>query len=121
MPDLTTSYDRPVKATLHVHLDNGDTFPATADDLTKFGLVNRSDAYAKFDETMTTILTAAGLLEDGELVSATLNRVRYLVEMCICNPQLLTHPEMVDTFNHIAKIERVLQDSSYDPDEELTE
>ena len=105
LPEAT--YDRPVKATLHVHLDNGETFQATAADLAKFGLVDSLDAYMRFDEALGKALRSAGLI-GGDITDAALNPVRYLVETAIRNPELLDHPEH-NGWRSVAAIERVLQ------------
>jgi hypothetical protein len=112
--DLTSNYQRPVKATLYVHLENGEKFPATAEDLERFDLVNSLDAYMRFDDTLRKILSDAGLLPDGGLTEAELNPVRYLVEMAVRMPNLLEHPEMQETFDNVVGLERILQE--FDPE-----
>lgn len=105
-----TTYDRPTEATLHVHLANGETWEANPDDLAKFGYVNRLDAYMAFDDHLRDVLHAAGLIE-REATEARLNPLRYLVELAINLPQLLTHPDMRETDAQVVAIEQALRDA----------
>jgi hypothetical protein len=114
--DLTADYDRPVKATLFVHLASGEKFPATAADLEKFGLIKALDAYARFDDALTKILDDAGMLPGGDLTNAALNPLRYLVEMAVRMPKLLEHPDMASTFRNVVAIERLLNEHNFDPE-----
>lgn len=100
------NYDRPVKATLHVHLDNGDTWEATAADLERFNLVDRHAAYMQFDDALRNILRGAGLIE-RDITDAALNPLRYLVETAISHPDLLDHPDH-DGWSSVADLERAL-------------
>jgi hypothetical protein len=109
MADKIT-YDRPVNARLIVRLENGEEWNATPDDLTRFGLVRRLDAYGAFDDRLRTLLDDAGLI-DREATEAELNPVRYLVETAICYPELLDHPENVETWQQIVVLERALRAS----------
>lgn len=102
------SYDRPVPATLHVHLDNGEQWPVTAAELQRFGLVNSLDAYMRFDDALSKVLRDAGLI-GPDVTDAQLNPIRYLVETAIHNPHLpLSHPEH-DGWSSVADLERLLQ------------
>lgn len=103
-----TTYERPVEATLHVHLANGENWPVTDADLAKFGLVRRLDAYVAFDERLRNVLYGAGLLPTGDVTDSELNPLRYLVETAVAHPDLLDHPEH-DGWAAITTIERVLQ------------
>jgi hypothetical protein len=102
------SYDRPVKATLHVHLDNGEQWPVTKADLERFGLVDSLDAYMRFDDVLSEVLRSAGLI-GRDLTDAELNPVRYLVETAIRNPRLLGHSEN-NGWSSVADLERALQE-----------
>jgi hypothetical protein len=109
------SYQRPVKATLHVRLENGETWEAKPEDLDQFGYVNRLDAYVAFDDHLMKILHAAGVLdENDDLTKSQLNPLRYLVEIAISHPALLTHPEMAENDAAVVDIERALL--AIDPD-----
>lgn len=78
-----TTYDRPVKATLHVHLENGESWEVTPDDLEKFGLVTRSEAYARFAR-----LLRKALPWRHELPASPLNPLRYLAEVALVFPHI---------------------------------
>lgn len=106
---MTATYERPIEATLHVHLATGEQLPATEEDLARFGLVKRLDANVAFDDLLTKTLTEGGVLPSGDLTRAALNPLRYLVEMVLCHPRLLEHPDMRETFDEIVQIERTLQ------------
>jgi hypothetical protein len=107
------TYPRPVEATLHVHLANGDTWEATSADLDKFGLVNPHDAYAVFENTLGEILAQAGLIR-ADITEARLNAVRYLVETAIVNPGLIDHPEYRG-WPDVVALERAVQSAHLDP------
>lgn len=114
-----TSYERPIKAALYVHLDNGDQFEAGPDDLAKFGYVDRLDAYMRFNERLADTLMSAGLIErHKDLVRAKLNPLRYLAETAICHPSLLDHPEMAATYAEIVTIEQALRVANVPAEEE---
>lgn len=103
-----TTYDRPAAATLHVKLENGETWEATPEDLDKFGYVKRLDAYLLFDDHISEALRAASLI-GKDITDARINPLRYIVELAICHPQLLTHPEVAETTARVVEIERHLQ------------
>ncbi|WP_173056951.1 hypothetical protein [Phytohabitans houttuyneae] len=102
------TYDRPVEATLIVRLANGDEWKAREEDLAKFDLVRRLDAYAAFDDHLSKILHEAGLIQ-RELTEAQLNPLRYLVELAICHPDLLTHRDVAAVNAEVVEIERTLE------------
>jgi hypothetical protein len=103
-----TTYDRPATATLHVKLENGETWEATPEDLDKFGYVKRLDAYMAFNDHLQEALSSAGLIQ-RDLTSAWINPVRYIAELAICHPDLLSHSEVAETDARIVEIERHLQ------------
>ena len=103
-----TTYDRPVEATLQVKLADGSTWDATPEDLDRFGYVKRLDAYLAFDDHLSQVLKAAGLIR-GDITEARLNPLRYIVELAICHPSLLAHREVADDNARIVEIERHLQ------------
>lgn len=103
-----TTYERPIEATLHVHLANGETWEAEADDLDRFGLVQRGEAYRVFRTTLMKILRRADLLSRDDLTDAALNPVRELAEYALRYPHLVDHHEH-EGWPEVAKIERVLQ------------
>ena len=108
---MTTTYDRPVKATLIVRLDNGDEFEAGPDDLAKFGYVSRSGAYAAFNDYLAGILVDAGLIErHKDITSARINDLRYIAELAICHPALLSHPDLASVNARIVEIEKTLRE-----------
>jgi hypothetical protein len=90
------TYERPHKATLYVHLDNGEVFEAKPEDLEKFNLVSRHEAYMTFDDAWSKILRRDDLVT-GDITNALLNPVRYLVrylvETAIAHPNLLDYEE----------------------------
>lgn len=108
MTNREVTYDRPVKATLHVHLDNGESWPATAEDLERFGLARSLDAYMSFEYALGRILRGAGLVT-GDITDARLNPVRHLAEIAIRHPDLLDHPDN-EGWREVAAIERALQE-----------
>lgn len=110
---MEAAYDRPVKATLMVRLANGEEWEATPEDLAKFRLVARNDAYMGFRRALDHILTNHGLLDYDsddyrELTDAELNPLRYFVETAICYPDLLDHPEH-EAWLSVANLERRLR------------
>lgn len=109
-PICDATYERPVKATLHVHLDNGDSWPATEADLERFRLTDTLDAYIRFDRALDRALRVGGVLS-GDLTNAELNPVRYLAEIAIGHPDLLDHPEHEEEWRAVAELERRLQQS----------
>ena len=102
------SYERPIRGRLVVVLDNGEQWDATPADLEQFGAVKRLDAYLNFIRHLRNILHAAGLL-DGDLTDTALNPIRYLVELAVMNPDLLTHPETAEHDADVVAIERTLR------------
>ncbi len=104
-----TTYQRPVKATLYVHLDNGEQFEAATEDLANFGYVKRLDAYTAFDDRLRDILHAAGLIR-RETTESRINVIRHLVEVAINYPNLLDHREMQPEYAEIVRIEQVLRE-----------
>ena len=105
---FTATFDRPVPATLHVHLANGEQFEASAEDLARFGLVPRREIYRRFQDHLLGVLQAADAQLDG-LTATALNPLRYLVELAVSAPDLLTHPETAATDADVVVIERALQ------------
>lgn len=84
MPDqaeLTASYMRPVPAHLAVVLDNGETFPATEDDLNRFGCVRRLDIYTRAEQLLCEALEIDSFddVDSGHVA----HDVRYLIECAI--------------------------------------
>ena len=114
------AYDRPITAELHVHLANGETFKATEDDLAKFGLVNKLDAYTAITGRLT---EALGDKLDGRLTSSQLNPVRYLIECALMYPDHFTEfpQDMADLFAQIADIEQRLRDNPARDDDDIDE
>lgn len=106
------SYDRPIKARLWVHLETGESWEATDVDLGQFRLIGVNDAYMRFDDALTEVLTEAGLI-DGDLTDARLNPLRYLAETAICHPDLLKLSEH-RRWSQVSDIERTLQDVAAD-------
>lgn len=107
------AYERPVKATLHVHLANGETWEATDKDWELFGLVEKHQAYMRFEKTWEKVIRDAGLVE-GDITNAETNPLRYLVETAIFYPDLMDHPEH-EGWKDIAEIERRLQAGGEQP------
>lgn len=113
MPSHSATYERPVRATLHVHLDNGETWEATPDDLARFQLGQTYVASTAFAEALSDVLHSHGLLSDRkEATDAALNPVRYLAEVSINYPHLLDHPDH-DGWSVIADMERVLRAAGF--------
>lgn len=116
---MPATYDRPTKAQLRVHLADGESWEATPADLDKFGYVDRAQTYLRVTRHLQKLLADAGLLPSGDIVDAHLNPLRYLVELAVCHPDLLDHPEAVEYFTaQIPRIERVLAAAA---DNEATE
>lgn len=106
---MEATYDRPAKAMLVVRLENGEEWEATDDDLTRFGLCQRGEAYSLFSRTLHAALQRENLLPTGRLTDAYLNPIRYLVEVAVCYPHLIRHPEHED-WKSVADLERALVD-----------
>lgn len=108
MPSV--SYDRPVTAKLVVQLANGETFEPTAEDLAKFGLVRRLDAYMAFNDHLAKVLIQAGLLDrEKDTTEARVNPLRYIAEVAINYADLLAHPDMERVNARIVAIEKTLR------------
>lgn len=105
---METTFNRPVRATLHIHLENGETWKATPEDLDRFNLVNRYEAYMAFNGALCKILLDAGLLDSNDITDARLNAVRDLVETAIVSPDALWHAEN-EGWRSVAELERALQ------------
>lgn len=71
------TYERPVTARLRVVPDIGEPWDATPEDLVRFGLVDRLDAYARFDSWLRSVL---GIDDSTE---SALNIIRRAVECAI--------------------------------------
>lgn len=78
-PIMTASYQRPVKATLIVRLENGEEWEATPDDLEAFDAGRRRDIYARAER----LLTEALGYDDDLTNYEGPNLVRYLMECAI--------------------------------------
>lgn len=106
MSDVT--YDRPVKATLHVHLENSETWKAGPRDLAKFRLLSRDDAYRSVRQAWSKTLADHDLLDDAhrDLVDTELNPMRALLECVLLYPS-----DEEDTCDHqgVAELERRLR------------
>lgn len=102
------TYDRPIQARLQVHLENGESWEATPEDLEKFGYADHRGTYARFANALWDVLHARDLI-DRDITEAMLNPVRYLVEAVVAYPETLG---LVDPEDHaeIAVIEEFLQE-----------
>lgn len=106
---METTFNRPIRGTLHVHLENGEAWEAKPEDLDQFNLVDRHEAYMAFEYALGRILRDAGLLgPDDEITDARLNTVRYFVEIALTSPNLLWHSEH-EGWRSVAELERALQ------------
>jgi hypothetical protein len=103
---MSPTYDRPQKATLYVRLESGETWEAKPEDLEKFNLVSRHEAYMTFDDAWSKILRRDDLVT-GDITNALLNPVRYLVETAIAHPDLLDHEEHGE-WQEVAECERLV-------------
>lgn len=79
---MTPTYDRPVEAKLVVRLDNDEEWDAKPEDLKRFGLVDRNDAYMAVHRFMTKLL-GDELDDRGDLTKHPANCVRYMVERLV--------------------------------------
>lgn len=102
-----TTFDRPVPATLHVHLENGETWEATPADLEKFGLAKRREVYATFEKALIKALEPHGY---HDITDALLNPLRYLTEVAIHYPDHFTEfpEEMQRLLGEVAALEETL-------------
>jgi len=103
-----TSYDRPIQASLHVHLENGEQWEAGPEDFAKFLLVNRFDAYRAFSRKLADLLREAGLIQ-RDVTEAQLNPLRYLVATALLAPDQLDQPDYASDWREVVDIERFLQ------------
>jgi len=76
------TYDRPVKATLIVRLDNGDEWEAGPEDYPRFGLGVRLDLYVRTAQMLADGLGLGGF--DDLTDHPGPNLVRYIIECGIC-------------------------------------
>lgn len=104
---LTATYERPVQGRLFVHLDNGESWEATPQDLTQFRLVERLEPYGQFRRALEAALARAGI--DADATTATLGPVRYLAEIAIMHPDLVDHPDRLGWVD-VAEIEKFLRE-----------
>lgn len=74
---LTATFQLPTKATLRVVPEVGEPWDATAEDLRRFGLTQKSAAYARFHDWFCETLG----IKDA--TGASLNVIRYAVECAI--------------------------------------
>lgn len=103
---MTTTYDRPTEATLHVHLANGETWEATGADLAKFGLERPSDIYRRFATNLKAALLSHKIIgRDQDLTECELEPVRELVDTAITN---LDRPDY-ETWAEVADLEARLR------------
>jgi hypothetical protein len=103
------TYERPVVATLYVHLDNGETWEAMPEDLERFNMVYRHNAYMKFNDAYSKALRAKEGLVGRDITDAHLNPLRYLVETAVVHPDLLDHPEH-EGWKDVTELERRLDE-----------
>jgi hypothetical protein len=101
------AYERPVEATLHVHLANGEAWEATDKDWERFGLVQKHQAYMRFEKAWEKAIRDAGLVK-GDITNAKTNPLRYLVESAIFYPDLMDHSSH-EGWGDVVEIERVLK------------
>lgn len=112
MPDKTVTFDRPIPATLHVHLENGDTFPASPDTMRHFGYVDKDEVFGLFYRGLIEIFRAADLFDDAhhDLSDCEVNPLFYLATTAIqYPPEFFTHREMADTHADIVTMEKALR------------
>lgn len=99
------TFDRPIPAKLMVELANKERFEPKPDDLRKFGLVNASDVYARFEHWLFEKLAANGV-PTRDLTDTGINPIRYLVECCL----MYDHMPDDEIAAEIAKLARVTFD-----------
>lgn len=109
-----TTYDRPVEATLHVHLANGETWEATPEDLMRFGLTSKLDAYARVRD-----LLATALPWRADLTGSPLNAVRHLAETAIVYPDLIDigSPQHAEMLRDVGLLDRLLEQHTSEIDD----
>lgn len=73
------TFDRPVKATLMVALENGETWEAGPEDLAQFGLADKHKLYARAHDML---CDGLGVSDSNEFTAAA-QAVRYLMECAI--------------------------------------
>ncbi len=108
---MTVKYQRLVEAELHVHLANGESWPATDDDLGEFDLVNGSAAMQRFDAHLSRALQAADLVGDDINKARLSSLLRWFVESTMRYPEHLNTPAMARTDEQLVTLERALQNS----------
>lgn len=112
MTDIT--YSREINAKLHVHLENGETFEATPQDLTKFGYVSRSKAHSMVYDRLLSIMQDAELFDSDnyrDISDLEIAPIYSLVTTILMYPHLINHEDNKATFARIAEIERILRES----------
>lgn len=103
------TYDRPVEASLHVHLANGETWEVTPNDLANFRLTDKFDAYSGWEKKVTHAI-------NDDITESPLNPLRYLLECILFYPDHFTeYPDQMQvTLDQIRDIHRFLVDNGYE-------
>ena len=99
------TYERPVPATLIVRLENGEEFPAKAEDLEKFGYVDKNTVLADWrlfieDATGSDLLGA----------DSQLNPLWIVLHQALKNPGSLTDGSMGNTKADVQELDRRLRE-----------
>jgi hypothetical protein len=105
-----TTYSRRIPATLHVHLENGEEWRATDEDLALFGYTSQAAMYDRFTKALAAALATDGLT--GALTNMAVNPIRHLVETTVAYGDPFTPDGNSDdaaTARLIVAIERALR------------
>ncbi|MET4144304.1 hypothetical protein [Arthrobacter sp. UYCo732] len=92
----TATYERPVKATMIVRLENGEEFEATPDDYLKFGYANRDTVLADW-RAFVEDATGVDLLTEG----SELNPLWVALHQALNNAAALADGSLASTQSEI--------------------
>lgn len=105
------TYERPVRATLHVHLDNGEIFPATTEELKKFRYIHQDETFSNGYQRLITLFKEAQLFDDSyrDVSDLEINPLFSFFTYVIQHPNLLDHWENEQMFVSMVNMERCLR------------
>lgn len=99
------TYERPVPAKLIVRLDNGEEFPATLEDLGKFGYVDKNTVLADWRAFVEDAIGSDLLSADSEL-----NPLWIVLHQALKNPGSLNDGSMDNTKADVQELDRRLRE-----------
>jgi hypothetical protein len=101
---IEPTYDRPVPATMIVHLANGEEFEAKAEDFAKFGYVDRNTVLADWRAFVEDSIASDLLSEDS-----VLNPFWLVLHQTLNNPGSLSDGSMGNTKADVQDLDRIIR------------